>query len=155
MRQIRRLSQRLSAVSLLVVALTLAACSDDGGEPLGPIVDPLVGATADQVIALELRDVSFSDDELTVTSGMVVAFDLNNVGRLDHDFTIKEITADVSAVGQQRREKFDVYAPLDGKSETRLLLRVNEPGEYEFFCSLPGHRPSGMLGTLTVVAANP
>ena len=147
-----RLIRRLSGLLLLAVALALAACSEDGGEPLGPIIDPLVGATADHVIALELRDVSFSKDELTVTSDTVVAFDLINVGRLEHDFSIKEIAADVSALGQQRRDKLDVYAPLDGESETRLLIRVDEAGEYEFYCSVSGHRQSGMLGKLIVVA---
>lgn len=150
-----RLIRRLLVQSLLVVVLALAACSNDGGEPPGPISDPLVGAMADQVIALELRDVSFSEDKLTVSSGAVVAFDLINVGRLEHDFSITEIAADVSAIGQQRHDKLDVYAPLDGESETRLLIRPQEPGEYEFYCSVAGHRRSGMLGKLTVVAPNP
>ena len=34
-----------------------------------------------------------------------------------------------------------------GRSTVRAKLR---PGEYDFYCSVPGHRQGGMHGTLTV-----
>jgi uncharacterized cupredoxin-like copper-binding protein len=40
---------------------------------------------------------------------------------------------------------------LGGRSTARVELR---PGEYDFYCSVPGHRPGGMEGTLTVRRAD-
>jgi uncharacterized cupredoxin-like copper-binding protein len=33
-------------------------------------------------------------------------------------------------------------------------LRVDAPGEYRFYCSVPGHADAGMRGTLIVVASS-
>lgn len=141
---------RWLGTAAVVVALGLfaAACGDDG--PAEPIVDVLTGLDPEASLALELFDIKFSEDQLSVAAGTIVAIVLENTGRLDHDFTIREIAADVSASGQQRRGKFDVHLSLRGGESGRLLLRVTEPGSYRFFCNVPGHRGAGMEGTLTV-----
>lgn len=134
--------------TVVTVALLAAACNSDRAAE--PIVDPLAGVAADTSLALVLRDIAFSEAELTVSAGAVVAISLDNQGRLAHDFTIRRIPADVSAVGQQRRGSFDVHVRLGGGESALLLLRVTAPGEYTFFCNVPGHRAAGMEGTLIV-----
>lgn len=136
--------------TIVAVALLAVSCDSDDG-PMEPIVDPLAGVAAEASLALELRDIDFSEEALTVSVGAVVAIVLENRGRLVHDFTIQRIPADVSAAGQQRRGKFDIHVKLDSGESARLLLRVTAPGEYTFFCNVVGHRESGMEGTLTVV----
>ena len=40
--------------------------------------------------------------------------------------------------------------PTDGTNVTVMIPEDAEPGEYEFYCSVPGHREGGMVGTLIV-----
>ena len=135
-----------------IVACSLFAFVACGGEAAlsEPIIDPLARATAEAAIAIELRDIAFSEDVLTIEAGKVVELAISNAGSLRHDFTIERVPADVSASGQQKRGKFDVYVDLKQGQSATLLLRVTEPGEYTFFCSVPGHRSAGMEGTLVV-----
>ncbi|MDP6606780.1 MAG: plastocyanin/azurin family copper-binding protein [Dehalococcoidia bacterium] len=147
-RRLAAISPAITAISIIVFALLATACGDDG--PAEPIVDVLTGLDPEASLALELLDIKFGEDELSVAAGAIVAIVLENSGRLDHDFTIRKIAADVSASGQQRRGKFDVHLSLRGGESGQLLLRVSAPGAYSFFCNVPGHRGAGMEGTLTV-----
>ncbi|HJM75693.1 MAG TPA: cupredoxin domain-containing protein [Dehalococcoidia bacterium] len=135
-----------------IVACSLFAFVACGGESAAsePIIDPLAGATAEAATAIELRDIAFSEDVLTIDAGRVTQVAISNAGSLRHDFTIQRVSADVSASGQQKRGKFDVHVDLQKDQSATLLLRVTEPGEYTFFCSVPGHRSAGMEGTLVV-----
>lgn len=54
---------------------------------------------------------------------------------IEHDIRVAEYGHVVHASG--------------GETE-RGGLRIDEPGSYEFWCTIPGHRSSGMEGTITV-----
>jgi len=44
----------------------------------------------------------------------------------------------------------DVHFALTEPGVGVVHLRVNEPGEYAFYCTVPGHREAGMEGTFIV-----
>ena len=155
------------ALSLSVLAALVLACGggdsgdnagggtngDDGGSPTAAPTaadDPLAGAVAELTLELDLRDIAFSASELEAPAGVVVEILLENIGRLEHDFTIEELSADVSAVGKADPGRYDVHVPLAGDEGAWLLIRVREAGEYTFFCAVPGHRQAGMEGRLVI-----
>ncbi len=43
----------------------------------------------------------------------------------------------------------EVSETIDGGQKTDLTVNL-EPGEYEMYCAIPGHREQGMEGTVTV-----
>lgn len=67
---------------------------------------------------------------------------LENVGSAEHDFTIDEAYENVSVP--------EGTAPPGETVEGTLELF---PGEWTYYCSVPGHRQQGMVGTITVSQA--
>ena len=64
-----------------------------------------------------------------------VAITVTNAGAAVHDLTFEQI---------------DVKTGYLNPGES-ITISVNLPaGSYTFFCTIPGHRPAGMVGTLIV-----
>ena len=116
-------------------------------------------APKDQLFLVEMANFAFTPDVLEVQSGDVLEIAIQNVEPLLHDFTIDEVTADVhisylGGTGQHAHEasakSADVHFALTQPGPGVFHLKIDEPGEYVFYCSVPGHRESGMEGTLIV-----
>ena len=102
-----------------------------GGEETG-------GGGASEVITLEAIDpFAWSSHELTAAPGQTIH--VVNTGFLAHDFSI-------DGVGEKL-----VDLPANGDEGEWTVPPETEVGtEFVFYCSVPGHRESGMEGTLTV-----
>lgn len=120
-----------------------AAASSDATPETAPEQDPGAGAEGDAGAAggatqeIEAQDVVFSVDELTVKPGDTIT--MTNTGFLEHDFTVDELG-------------IHEVTPSNGDTVTITIPEDAEPGEFEFYCSVPGHREQGMVGTLIVEA---
>jgi plastocyanin len=78
---------------------------------------------------------SFDTDSLEAQAGEVT-ITMDNPSSNPHNVAIE---------GQGVDEKGEVVAQAESQVSAQL-----EPGEYVFYCSVPGHRQGGMEGTLTV-----
>ena len=131
---------------LLALAALLAAC----------------GGTAPQnEITLDLTDFAYSLPSITVPAGEPVTVTLVNKGLVEHDFVIEQIDAKMillqdsgSEAHQAHGEEadFDVHASAQVDTTTVIELTIFEPGTYQFFCSVEGHKEAGMIGELIVAA---
>jgi plastocyanin len=82
-------------------------------------------------------DLAYTTTEASAEAGKVT-IDFNNPQSLTHDVAIED--AGGKTVAQ---------TDLIGNEETSTTANL-EPGNYTFYCSVPGHREAGMEGTLTV-----
>jgi len=89
------------------------------------------GARKVEVVA---GDFAFDPATIQAEAGEDLAIVLTSDDIL-HDFTIDELDAQVAADAGETAE--------GGISDL-------EPGDYTYYCSVPGHREAGMEGTLTV-----
>jgi plastocyanin len=128
----RALLQRSAvlALSLPVVSAALAACGGGGGGGGGE-------GGAGGKITIEMSEYKFSPDTLTASPGATVQVTLKNVGALQHDFHVDVVNATSPLVDPGKSTDFSFTAP-------------SQPGQYQFWCTVPGHKELGMVGTLTV-----
>ncbi len=118
-------------ISLSFAALGVAACGDGGHGGHGansPVAED------GREITVTAEGLSFTPEEIeaSVNEDLVVVL---TSGDGQHDFTIDHFGAHV------------VVGPGD---TARGGFRPTEPGRYEFYCSVPGHRDGGMEGVLVV-----
>ncbi|HEX2996197.1 MAG TPA: plastocyanin/azurin family copper-binding protein, partial [Anaerolineales bacterium] len=48
-------------------------------------------------------------------------------------------------------QNYDLHVSANAGETSVLELTVSEPGTYEVFCSVQGHKEAGMIGKLNVV----
>ena len=165
------------AALLLVVAMafSFAACGgdddvanevavEDGADDHDADADEdanayLEAAPKEVLYLVEMTNFAFTPAVLEVGVGEVLEIAIQNVEAVLHDFTIDEIDADVhisylGGTGQHAHAEpeldADVHFALTEPGSGVVHIKVHEPGEYVIYCSVPGHRESGMVGTLIV-----
>jgi plastocyanin len=127
---VRRL---LPLTVLLLAVLVSAGCgSDDNGETTGD-----TGAAGGESVALTATEFKFDPADVTVDTAGKVTFTVTNDGQETHALEVE---------GNGVEEETDSIAA----GESGTLTVDLEPGEYEFYCPIDGHREQGMEGKLVV-----
>jgi uncharacterized cupredoxin-like copper-binding protein len=135
----------MRAATIVVLALTAAACGSSAGSSGGPTVD------------VSLKDFSIDLTPDSVPAGEVT-FEASNAGPTTHEFEIFSVDGDADP---------NALPVEDGVANTDGLTLVDEqeditvganpslsvelqPGTYGVICNLPGHYQQGMHAVLTV-----
>lgn len=119
---------RLALASVLGLGGIAAAC---GGADAGPPQPP----PGVETVVTGTNAFEFEPADIEVDSGDRVG--LVCEGSLPHNLIIETPTEDV------------VVAECGGLEAADGVVEV-PPGDYEFFCNIPGHREAGMVGTIVV-----
>ncbi|MGH2982406.1 MAG: plastocyanin/azurin family copper-binding protein [Solirubrobacterales bacterium] len=149
------MKKALALFALVLAAVALVACGgdddDDGGD--GATTAPSNGAATGgggggaggggggetvQLAADPDGALAFDTDQLSASAGSVT-IELDNPAAVAHDVALE------SPAGEDLGASDTV-----AEGTTTLQLEDLQPGEYTFYCSVPGHREGGMEGTLTV-----
>jgi plastocyanin len=107
-------------------------------QPAGGAAAAPAGGGGGPITVTGLDSLKFDPAKITAAPGQVIHF--VNGGVLQHDLNIDELNMKME--------------PIDGGAEKDLTIPADaKPGDYTYYCSVPGHREAGMEGTLTVVEA--
>ncbi|MBK8904759.1 MAG: cupredoxin domain-containing protein [Anaerolineaceae bacterium] len=86
-------------------------------------------------VALNMQEMSFSQNEIQVQAGQPVTLHLNNKDGYAHAFDLDE---------------FDIHLQLAAEETAEITFTPTRSGTYTFYCSSPGHQAAGMAGSLVV-----
>lgn len=150
--------KKLAALlALALAAVALVACGDDGGTTTTETTGQAGAESTEEAggegggggeeaggggATVEFEtpsggQLAYTASEASTSAGKVT-IDFNNVQPIPHDVAIEDSSG--KTLGQTETIS-------ESSSSTTINLK---PGEYTFYCSVPGHREAGMEGTLTV-----
>ena len=145
--------KRWHLVLFIGVLVLLAACSG---------TEPTEKSTAE--LSITATDLAFSTDRLEVTAGQPVKITLNNEGALEHDFSIMvmphngeihaesgEMAEDMMGHDMSNMEVMpELHMAAAAGGSSTIEFTPSTTGEYEFYCTVAGHKEAGMVGLLIV-----
>ena len=116
-----------------LLATVLSGCgADDTAAPTA--CDDTVPDGATELTVRGTTSLTFEPDELSADAG-AVHITLVNGGPVPHTFVI---------------DGTDLRLSTPSEGDTCAGVVTLEPGTWEFWCDVPGHREGGMKGVLTV-----
>lgn len=130
----RPTTTRRVALASAALALVLSACG--GGPEQGKIAGKAGGTpTPDaRLVEVESSNFRFVPDRLRADAGEELALALSSIDS-PHDFAVDGLGRVADVAGDETKTE---------------RLRIDDPGTYDFYCTIPGHRSAGMEGTLIV-----
>jgi len=120
-----------------LVALKLGGTATIATPEASPATEASPAATTGGENSFEVHtiDIAFDPKELTIPANTDVKVTVINKGVLQHDFTI---------------DALKVASKLLNGGESDTVTINAAAGQYEYYCTVPGHKEAGMVGTLTV-----
>src|SRR5438270_355766 len=139
--------RRAASICLVALGAIAVACTPFAVQRFAPAPAPAVGrdvgllapleASGPPDVAIHVTATEFAFDQPTLRAqpGQRVSITLENGGKIEHNLRID--AADKQVVAKP------------GQTATAEFT-LDQPGSYDFFCAIPGHKEAGMRGTLVV-----
>jgi plastocyanin len=89
--------------------------------------------------AIEMVSYFFEPNIMEAEAGQTLQVKLTSTDGTHHNFVIDELGVRSSTLGVGESETIEILIPSDASGKT-----------YTFYCSQPGHRQNGQVGTLTI-----
>ena len=124
----------IAAVGLVGNQLVMAS-QGTATPPASPSSSPAASPVAGAAVEIFTEDIKYSVKELTIPANTDAAIKVTNKGVLQHDFHV---------------DKLDITSKLLNSGESDTVIVKAAAGTYAFWCTVPGHKEAGMVGTLTV-----
>jgi plastocyanin/preprotein translocase subunit SecG len=109
--------------------------SPDAPQQTAPIEEE---ALPEETVRVNVSATGFSPAEIRVSANSAVTMSVTATDDNTHIFKFKDDSLKAVAVG---------IAPMETRA---ITFQAPEPGEYEFYCDVPGHEGRGEVGTMIV-----
>ncbi|NOK58877.1 MAG: auracyanin [Chloroflexi bacterium AL-W] len=145
---------RFGFFSALIAALfILAACGNGGGGG---------AASTEHTIASDPSGFAYQQTEVAVPVGEQISVTFENASNVEHNWVLvrggedvaQTVNTEGNAAGgptylpEDQSNIIAATAMLEGGSNETITFTIDEPDDYRYICTFPGHYPT-MAGTLT------
>jgi len=152
------------AAGLALICAT-SAISDPGHKPgAGHAAETAYGKPGDpkkpaRIVQITMREsdgkMLFVPDRIEIRRGEQIKFVLRNNGELDHEIVLATLAENLKHMEEMKKnpdmEHDDPNAKrLKPKTTGEIVWLFTKAGTFDFSCLIPGHRESGMHGTIIV-----
>ena len=112
-----------------------------------------------RIVLINMREgdgrMMFVPDRVEITRGEQVRFMISNSGELEHEFVLATTEENLKHAEQMKKNpEMEHDDPnirsVKPKKRDEIVWRFTKAGQFEFGCLIPGHRESGMIGTIIV-----
>lgn len=112
-----------------------------------------------RVVSISMRDddgkMSFVPDKIEVRAGEQIKFVIQNKGVLDHEFVLASTAENVKHAEAMKKNPDMEHDDPNAKrvapeKKDEIVWKFTKKGTFEYGCLIPGHRESGMTGTVVV-----
>lgn len=112
-----------------------------------------------RTVRIEMKEtpdgMAFTPNKIMVRKGEQIRFEIINVGEFDHELVVGTLEENLEhAVEMEKNPDMEHDDPnairLAPNTNGEILWMFSEAGEFDFSCLIPGHRGSGMFGSIIV-----
>lgn len=132
-------------LAIVMLSLALAACGGGGGGGETAAPEPV------SLAFNGLDEFRYDPESASVSSGAAVTVNFTNTGALEHDWMLVTEGTDVNALTAANAVVPEAHSGvIPGGQSNTFTFTAPAAGTYQIVCTVPGHTPAGMVGTLTV-----
>ena len=154
--------QRAFASMLVFGLATTAALADPGHHH--PAGDKAYGQPGDprkpaRVVTIVMREADgrmvFTPDRIVVARGEQLRLRLRNDGEIEHELVLATVEENIAHMKAMEAAPEMAHAEpnarrLQPRATAEIVWQFTNAGEFDYSCLIPGHRQSGMTGTIVV-----
>ncbi|MGI8574989.1 MAG: cupredoxin domain-containing protein [Egibacteraceae bacterium] len=134
------------------------AAEDDHSFAFGA---PAQASQADRTVVIEASDeMAFDPDSVDVPAGEVITFEVENIGKIPHDFTLgdehaqeeheQEMAESMESGGMEMAHDDPNVMTVEPGETGSLTWSFTESGTVLYGCHQPGHYEAGMVGAVVI-----
>lgn len=118
---------------------------------------PMTELAADRDVPVTMTEFAYEPNVIRAAVGERVRLVVENRGTVLHDLTAEDFRGEVETAGPMGEHEMgghgdepEFHAAVNPGDTVTLVFEADAAGEYELFCTVPGHRELGMTARLII-----
>ncbi|MCM3597941.1 cupredoxin domain-containing protein [Metabacillus idriensis] len=103
------------------------------------------------VIQIGATDNKYNPVDFQIKNEQQVTINFKNTGTVEHDIQIDGLEAEIINRESHQHGAEGIHIHAEPGKQSSITFKALETGVFEYYCTLPGHKESGMIGNMSVL----